>query len=550
VTLHQPDKESHSMDDLLAAALLGTGKQSGTKAVSVPSLDALASQLGHIVPERRLLLLAGSRAVYQQAGRKCVCASTPPGPAAPDATPVCSPPAAALFEQFLNQDPIELRIEASKRLARAGQRLPAELVPQALNTRQARVREVLPPVLGTVGTWLSQFNPAWHWLTTTATQSTDANPEQVWTEGSLEQRKAVLATIRASQPELGRVWLEKAWPKEKAENKLSLLEAFPPGLSPSDEAFLEFCLTDRSQRVRAVAARLLARIGSPTFVSRMKERADVLFEYAAPGAGAGKRGTANEEGILKVTPPQKFDKAWEREGIAEKPPPGKGNRAFWLEQILELTPVSQWETKFRLGPAQLVALVSGSEFADAVLLAWSTSAIFFNCQNWLPPLWDYWITHQQAHQPDQRTELLSSILEQIPPEMAELRIIQGLNENNTSVVHALWAYPQAKQKTWTEAVGAAYLAGARRAAANPQNAGQLLSEDLLFALDVAMVALPEACFAEALEPWEVTESADYLSNRWRRVTDQLVDVIGARKRFAEAVSLSKPEETPRGQKQK
>ena len=68
--------------------------------------------------------------------------------------------------------------------------------------------------------------------------------------------------------------------------------------------------------------------------------------------------------------------------------------------------------------------------------------------------------------------------------------------------------------------------------------------------DVAMIALPESCFASALEPWEVSEGTDYLTNMWRRLTDQLVDVIGARKRFADAVPLPEPEETPRGQKQK
>lgn len=539
------------MDELLAAALLGTGKQSGTKAVSVQSLDLLANQLGDLTPERRLLLLAGARAVYQNAGRKAVAANAPQEPAAPDATPVCSAQAATLFEQFLHQEPIDLRIEASMRLARAGQRLPAVLVPQALNERQARVREVLPPVLGTLGRWLSQLNPAWDWLTKAVVQSTDADPEQVWTEGSLDQRRAILNTIRARQPEVGRAWLEHAWPKEKAENKLSLLEAFHAGLSLQDEAFLEACLDDRSQRVRAAAARLLARSGAPAFSARMTERADLLVEYAVPGAGGGKRGKANaDEGALKITPPQKFDKSWEREGILEKPPQGKGNRAFWLEQILELVPVSHWETKLSLGPEKLLTLASESEFAESVFAAWTASAIFFDCQSWLGPLWDFWVDRERAPKANNRGAILSSMLAQMPLDIAEPRLLKGLNESDFAIVNALRTYTTSHHKIWSHKVGAAYLSGARRAASSPREHGPLPSDDWLIAFDVAMIALPESCFALALEPWEVPEVTGHLANMWRRWTDQLVEVISARKRFADAVPLPKPEEAPRGQKQK
>jgi hypothetical protein len=537
------------MDDLLAAALLGTGKQSGAKALSFPSLDGLAKQLEDVSLERQLLLLAGSRAVYQNAGRKVVTANTSPEPAAPDATPVCSPQAAALFEQFLHQDPIELRIEAIQRLARAGQRLPAELVPQALDERHGRVREILPPVVGTLGKWLSQFNPAWHWLSTTAAQSADTTAEQVWTEGSLEQRKAILARSRASQPDLGRAWLEKAWPKEKAESKLSFLDAFQAGLSLQDESFLEACLDDRSQRVRVVAARMLARLGPAAFAARMVERADALLEFTAHRGEGDKVGKASA-GALTVTPPQQFDKAWEREGLLEKPPQRKGNRAYWLEQLLELTPVTHWETKFGRGPEQLMELASASEFAESVLAAWTASALSFGSRNWLPPLWDYWVAGQQALQPDWRTRFLTNILMQMTPDITEARIVKGLNEDNPTVVNALREYTQTHHVTWSEAVGAAYLAGARRAAVHPRASGPVASDFWLIALEAATAALPESCFTRALEPWEMCEVTDDLANMWRRETDKLVDVIGARKRFADAVPLPETEETLRGQKQK
>ena len=153
------------MDELLSIALIGTAKQPSRSTQSPHPVDALVQSAKSNSPERALLLQAGARAVYRSAGRKTIPAPPVPEPAPDDANAVCSAKAAELLEQFFGREPVGLRLEAIRRLTQAQLRLPPEMLPRALGERNAAVREALPPVLGSLGQWLCQFNPEWQWLT-------------------------------------------------------------------------------------------------------------------------------------------------------------------------------------------------------------------------------------------------------------------------------------------------------------------------------------------------------------------------------------------------
>lgn len=547
------------MDDLLAIALIGTAKQPASQPPPVHPADQLVHPIEGVPPERTLLLKAGARALYRRAGRKTVPAPAAPEPAPLDSRPLCSAKAAALLEEFFKREPVGLRLEAIRRLTQAQLRLPPELLPSVLGERHTAVREALAPLLGSLGQWLRRFNSEWQWLLEKPAAMLDANAETIWLEGSPEQRTAILANIRARQPELGRAWLEKAWPKEKAEVRVSLLESFLPGLSLADEAFLEACSADRSQRVRALAAQLLAQLPGTAFGVRMRERAANWLSYAPPESKIGIKklvkglvGGAGDLGTLTVDPPQAFDKAWEREGIVEKPPQGMGNRAFWLEQVMSLVPPTYWESHLGRTAGELVSLAAGSDYAEALLGGWTNAACSLACEGWIGPLWDYWLSRREA-MPESvdRTKWVrrsAALLEKMTPASAEPRVLKLLADGDSDFMATYAAFTIAHQLTWSNGVGVAYLSATRQYAAIVEGKGNGQPTPWLDSLDVAATALPESCFDLALETWTVPEDADFYTGMWRRKTDNLVEVITVRREFCQQVPLTNSEEKPRGQK--
>lgn len=112
------------MDRLVDAALAGTASIGNRQIAGNTPTAALVAQLSDLSPARRLLLAAGTQALYTQAGRAVGPPVAAPAPAPPDRLPVCSTGAARLLDQLLDQDSAGILPEALGRLARVGQRLP------------------------------------------------------------------------------------------------------------------------------------------------------------------------------------------------------------------------------------------------------------------------------------------------------------------------------------------------------------------------------------------------------------------------------------------
>src|SRR5947209_2252017 len=119
------------MDDLLRSALLGTAKQPAAPA-DHPA-EVLAARVAVDSPERALLLRAGACVTYDVAGYAPEIMADLPTPAAADDRPVCSPQAAEILGRFFEHPQEEVLAEALERLSRTRQRLPAELLPRALD---------------------------------------------------------------------------------------------------------------------------------------------------------------------------------------------------------------------------------------------------------------------------------------------------------------------------------------------------------------------------------------------------------------------------------
>lgn len=86
--------------------------------------------------------------------------------------------------------------------------------------------------------------------------------ESNWTQATLSRRAAYLEQRRRDDADAARALVEAIWAQEEAEARFRVLQAFQTGLSMADQPFLSTLEKDRAPRVRALAARLLSRLGT------------------------------------------------------------------------------------------------------------------------------------------------------------------------------------------------------------------------------------------------------------------------------------------------
>lgn len=86
--------------------------------------------------------------------------------------------------------------------------------------------------------------------------------ESNWTKATTSRRVAYLEQRRRDNADAARGLLESTWPQEDAEARFRLLQVFQTALSAADQPFLSTLEKDRAPRVRALAAKFLARLGA------------------------------------------------------------------------------------------------------------------------------------------------------------------------------------------------------------------------------------------------------------------------------------------------
>ncbi|MHA7682845.1 DUF5691 domain-containing protein [Cupriavidus sp. PET2-C1] len=371
------------MQAWIRTALVGTANSPG-EARPVAEIDAL---LPEGTREQRLLWQAGSMAVYGQAGRlpASVCF---PDPAPEDATPATphalTPIIAAAIAGELGGLPEWL----APRIAQAGRRLPAGLVPGVFATAQTLAAWL--PVIGARGHWLGAQNPEWRAMLASRLPAAidDSALLREWEEGDTAARRRALGMMRERDPAMARDLLIAALPGEKAEQRRAFVDALAATLTRDDEPFLESLLDDRSQVVRQSAATLLARLPDSSFMLRMAARADACVRWEAATAPAGTMAKLasflgqRAQPRLTVDAPAELPKDWERDGIAATPPSGEGKRAFWLRQLLAVVPPSRWPAAVDEVPDVLIGLMAKHEWAEALLCGSAEAACRYGDTDW------------------------------------------------------------------------------------------------------------------------------------------------------------------------
>jgi hypothetical protein len=229
-----------------------------------------------------------------------------------------------------------------------------------------KTRELRPGisrVLGKRGRWLAAQNPAWEYAIPSGDDDT------VWETGNHESRRLFLNRIRADDPERSRELLASTWSAESAKGRADLLAVLRMGLSPDEEPFLERTLDDRSQRVRKVAADLLARLPGSELCQRMFERTRPLLTWEAGGPRRFlSRGRRPE---LRVTLPPEYTAEMERDGVIQKASGNRGPKAWWLVQMLGAVPLRNWTRLFDTTPAELIDAADRGEWRSTLLEGWA-----------------------------------------------------------------------------------------------------------------------------------------------------------------------------------
>jgi hypothetical protein len=86
--------------------------------------------------------------------------------------------------------------------------------------------------------------------------------ESNWAQATLSRRVTYLEQRRRDGADAARTLLESTWGQESADARFRLLQTLQTALSTTDQPFLSTLEKDRAPRVRALAAKFLARLGA------------------------------------------------------------------------------------------------------------------------------------------------------------------------------------------------------------------------------------------------------------------------------------------------
>ncbi|MFT3721861.1 DUF5691 domain-containing protein [Pseudorhodoferax sp.] len=283
----------------------------------------------------------------------------------------------ALMREVLQDGPQDLLAPMCAALDRAGLRLPHGMLVEALEQGRQSValRPWLTPVLGERGRWLAALNPPWGYAH--GVQET-ADPDQVWQEGSLDQRVALLHGEREADPAKARARLEASLKELGAKERLPMVQALAQGLSMDDEPLLDKLLSDRSKDVRDAAARLLSCLPGSAHCQRITGwLLPMLTRHEKTGIGNWLKSvlTKNAQDDWTIEPPEEGLQDWERDGITLQPPSWfrgvtAGVKAWWLQQFAELAPLGFWTRTLGKTPAELWAWSGRSDWKTSLRQGW------------------------------------------------------------------------------------------------------------------------------------------------------------------------------------
>jgi hypothetical protein len=371
-----------SWTGLVNAAVMGTGR-----AAQLPgaALEAIGLDAGD--DQARLLHGAAVISRARRAGYRPPEAGQWTAPVAAEddhRTQVC-PAAEWRLAELLSAAEYDLIAEWLRCLAALDRvlRPPDALVPALLTAAAGRpaLRARLLPVLGPLAKWLAGFNDEWAWACGTGVPGgvpDAASASGVWETGGIDDRRALLGKLRASDPAAGRELVSATWDVDSYRDRATFLAMLAVGLGPDDEPLAERALADRRNEVRRAAADLLARLPGSRYSQRAAARATAAVRIERQGLRQGLVITIHG----KITPEMQAD------GIDGSPPRSTGAGAWLLRQMVAAAPAAFWARHTGLEPGDLLGLADRSEWTEPLRAGWTAAAVRDADRAWLLALLD------------------------------------------------------------------------------------------------------------------------------------------------------------------
>lgn len=413
---------------LLPAATVGTDRQPGPWPLPAGDIGSLARQAAESAtePATGLLRAAAVLASCSLAGAQGSLWSEPLPAAAPeDARPALEAGAALDALNWVLQDgPTRLQHEALLRVGQAARRLPARLLPQALDLgrRSVALRAPLLTVLGERGLWLAAQRADWAFA---AGASEATGSDAAWTEGTLEQRRAWFTQARQAEPAAARERLQAALAELPARERADLVTALVTGLNPDDEPLLDQLRADRSREVRQAALQLLLRLPTAAHPQRAAARLSPLLVL--------------ERGLLRkrwqIDAPAAAAADWKADQLDATRPQNDalGERAWWLYQLVRQTPLAWWRSHTGMTAAELLAWAAGTDWTEALIRGWAEVLFAAPANDWCDALLDHW--------PPSLREDPARVLGLLAPAARDRHLLRyasgGSQPTATVLVHAL-----------------------------------------------------------------------------------------------------------------
>ncbi len=272
--------------------------------------------------------------------------------------------------------------------AATGRSLPPHWLPMVLDHVAPEARAGYASVLGPAAAWLAGRNP--RWIVTPDADLSDAR----WQEGSLEERRLLLAAVRKRDRARSHAWLRSTWEADSPEAREAFLAIITTDVAAEDEPFLESVLDDKRKAVRLAASDALARLPDSALARRVLARLEALVELEAPHGGMlGKL----RKRKLRIDLPTAPDKAAQRDGIEAKPPAARkiGERAFWLSQLMAVVPPSHWCRRFDCDAQSFLDAVLATDYASELLGALTHAAVRHPQREWSLALARAWMASSQ-----------------------------------------------------------------------------------------------------------------------------------------------------------
>jgi len=371
---------------LTASAVLGTDRQLVDLAAE-GQLGAMLAKLREQDKEHQLLGAAAVVSLYRRAGTALPMDGAPlPTPAPVDGWPECPHRAreclAAILSASQGDGISQVLPEWLALLRESGARAPEDYLPELLELgrQHGALREAIAAVAGERGKWLGQRHPGWAYV-------------------AGETDTADFAIRRRRDPAQAREELAAEWPALDTEARESRLAALAIGLSMDDEPLLESALDDKRKEVRSAAADLLARLPHSRFADRMRERLEPLLAFTPPQSARIFPPSAGSKVRFDITPPAACDKAMQRDGIQAKMPVEVsyqlnelGEKGWWLLQMIGFLPPGYWCERWGQTPDQLLMILQGNDWRDAVQNGWTQAAVRFRDQAWAKALYPLTLT--------------------------------------------------------------------------------------------------------------------------------------------------------------